>query len=228
MKNNFLLKFLEDKNWLKLIFNSRSTDGKTIFWLNSNKRGIDIIDKLGNKVGEYNMLYREVACNWLLCAVFDYIYPWFYHSFKEDNWDGTIVRNNLEILTEHVLAYDYWNRVVKNSSDLEILVADSILKKLKKGGTFETGMVYLKNKNLVVNVQFPKNLEIDIAAIINQVIQEKPLFIPPIYIIWTHKEIDENNFIFNITEIVRNWQEITTFHLDLDLRNEKWSVRLFK
>lgn len=226
--NGFLLKFLEDKNWLKLIFNSWSTDGKTIFWLNSKKRSIDVMDKLGNKVGEYRMLYREIACNWLLCAVLDYIYPWFYHSFKEDDWDGTITGNGLEIATEHILAYDYWNKIVKYASDLEELVAESILKKLKKGGSFETWKIYLKNKTLVVNVQFPKNLEVNIASIINQVIQNKPIFTPVIYIIWVHKEIDQYNFIFNITRIVMNWQKITTFHVDLDLQNEKWSVRLFK
>lgn len=69
-------------------------------------------------------------------------------------------------------------------------------------------------------------MEYDIATVMNLILLEKPIFLPPIYVIGVREEKSKDYLVFNATYVSR--RAIQTFQVDLDLLNESWSVRSLK
>jgi len=174
---------------------------KDNFWLNSSKRAIDVTDVDGSIVWQYNMLYREFACNCLLSAVFDYAF-WGTHYFLEDDRDGSIISISTlqKTKTEHVMAYKHWAKHM-SIEEIESLIENTIIGKLKYWGSYNTGKSYLKDTVLVVNIQFPHDLSYDIVSIIRMIMTENPTFIPEIYLILVNREHDSKHYTFNVTHV---------------------------
>ena len=121
------------------------------------------------------------------------------------------------------MAYEHWS-VNKTKEQIESLIKNSIIKKLKHWGSYITGEKYLSDKILVVNIQFPHELSYDIVSIRSLLIAEKPPFIPEIYLIGANKEFDDKHYKFNVTHINLHGHTIITYWVYLDFMNYNLSV----
>jgi hypothetical protein len=219
--NDFLKNQLEN---LWPVFNSQKEEGK-IFWLG---QGTEVKNSIpyDDGSGYFNLRYREAACNWLICSVFDVRYNK-KHYFDEsgEKGDGYIISQDMNILTEHVMAYNYDEKITSEQEKIDF-IGNKILLKLKKGGSFEEGRKYIKGKILVVNANTQSDIKvIDYGKILSSL---KSPYLPK-NIIFIHLNSDKIcNQIWDVTifSITLSNTIFETYEVDLDLEKKEWEVKL--
>lgn len=221
-KNTFLDNQLK---CLRLVFNSRNSDGK-IFWLGQGTE-VDNSIPYDDGSGLFRMRYREAACNWLICAVLDVIFnkPHYFDESPGDG-DGFIISGSDKILTEHVMVYNH-NQAINSEEEKIDYINKSILLKLKKGGSFETGKRYLKAKLLVVNIatRTSDTNHIDYCKVIRGLCSQVPYL--PKRIIFIHCNHDDTwTQLWDLTffSMDKKRFEFNTYQIQLDLENIDWEV----